>query len=160
MYNYNFESHENREEDDMEVESTEVTFLDDIDFYVEESHVKKSCAIFLEFEYKDKEDDVHVEQGEIDKKVLSTLTQATTDAQLFTNSFVIVLLKPSNVKLFFGCQLVRSPFVDNPLGRLVLRLHRVIKYDDDAFAEARAKARPVEYANVPLLVKLLQQKKQ
>jgi len=61
MHSYNFEFKENREEDDMEVESTEIKFMDDIDFYVEESVIKKCFTVFLEFEYKDKEDETRIE---------------------------------------------------------------------------------------------------
>lgn len=160
MHSYNFEFKENREEDDMEVESTEIKFMDDIDFYVEESVIKKCFTVFLEFEYKDKEDETRIEQGEIDKKILNNFTSITEDKDLFQSQFIIVLLKPSNLKLFFGCQVIRSPYIDNPLGRTTLRIHRIIKYDDDMFHEAKTKNKPVDYKNNYLLVKLKQEKEE
>lgn len=45
------------------------------------------------------------------------------------------MLKPSNQKVFLGYRFIYSKFIENPQGIITLNLHRLVKINDNEFAE-------------------------
>lgn len=132
-----------RNDDGDTIEITEISLNEDVDFYLNQQFLEEATEFNLVFKFMNKEKEIIEEKGEISKQNLQDLFKIDPEdhdqrPKFYENNYILVLIRPSNLKLFLGARKLINHFLDNPVGKFKIHFHRLIKIKDDDMKSARS----------------------
>lgn len=54
----------------------------------------------------------------------------------YEKNYILVLIRPANLRLFLGARILINDFIDYPIGKLTINFHRVAKISDHEYRTA------------------------
>ncbi|EAR93149.2 C2 domain protein (macronuclear) [Tetrahymena thermophila SB210] len=145
---------EERGDDGDEIEMTEITLNQEIDFYIPGEVMKNSSQIMLGFKYMDKEGNIKLEEGEIPKhSIQQTIQSINSPEDLFQTQQLLIFIRPSNFRVITLLRVITSPFYKQNVGEISVQIHRIIRVEQNEMLDTRGLNSVIRYKDKKIIAK-------